>query len=48
MSAVPESPLRESAVVDDAAVQPFPRSKKVYIEGTRSDIRVPMREIEQH
>jgi len=27
------------------ARQPFPNSKKVYIEGSRSDIRVPMREI---
>lgn len=27
------------------ARQPFPNSKKVYIEGSRSDIQVPMREI---
>lgn len=27
------------------ARQPFPNSKKVYIQGSRSDIRVPMREI---
>ncbi len=31
--------------VDKQSVQPFPRSRKVYIEGTRPDIRVPMREI---
>ncbi len=48
MSAVPETPLRESATVDQKAVQPFPRSKKIYVEGSRSDIRVPMREIEQY
>ncbi len=29
----------------DQAVQPFPNSRKLYIEGSRPDIRVPMREI---
>ena len=37
--------LSQSAQVDNASVQPFPKSRKVYIEGSRSDIRVPMREI---
>lgn len=37
--------LRQSAQVDKASVQPFPRSKKVYIEGSRPDIQVPMRQI---
>lgn len=37
--------LRETALVDQASIQPFPRSKKVYVEGSRADIRVPMREI---
>lgn len=37
--------LSQSAQVDNASVQPFPKSKKVYIEGSRPDIRVPMREI---
>ncbi len=48
MNAVPEIPLSESAAVDDAAVQPFPRARKIYVTGSRPDIRVPMREIEQH
>ncbi|MBK8956996.1 MAG: phosphomethylpyrimidine synthase ThiC [Proteobacteria bacterium] len=48
MNAVPEIPLSQSAAVDDAAVQPFPRARKVYVTGSRADIRVPMREIEQH
>jgi phosphomethylpyrimidine synthase len=39
--------LASTAHVDDAAVKPLPRSRKVYVEGTRPDIRVPMREIEQ-
>ncbi len=39
--------LNATARVDDAAVQPLPNSRKVYIEGSRPDIRVPMREISQ-
>ncbi|MDO3387882.1 phosphomethylpyrimidine synthase ThiC [Gilvimarinus sp. SDUM040013] len=37
--------LSQSAVVDSASVQPFPNSKKIHVEGSTSDIRVPMREI---
>ncbi|WP_339899214.1 phosphomethylpyrimidine synthase ThiC [uncultured Gilvimarinus sp.] len=37
--------LSESAKVDSASVQPFPRSEKIYVTGSRPDIRVPMREI---
>ncbi|GGP25452.1 phosphomethylpyrimidine synthase ThiC [Silvimonas amylolytica] len=37
-----------SAHVDEAAIQPLPNSRKVYVEGSRPDLRVPMREISQH
>ncbi|GAO34820.1 phosphomethylpyrimidine synthase ThiC [Sulfuricella sp. T08] len=37
--------LNQTARVDEAAVQPFANSCKVYVQGSRSDIRVPMREI---
>ncbi len=37
--------LAATAHVDDAAVHPLPNSKKVYVQGSRADIRVPMREI---
>ena len=37
--------LSQNASVDNASVQPFPKSRKVYIQGSRSDVRVPMREI---
>ena len=40
--------LSESAQVDQQSVQPFPRSRKIYVEGSRPDIRVPMREISLH
>ena len=39
--------LAASAHVDEAAVAPLPNSRKVHIEGSRPDIRVPMREISQ-
>ncbi len=31
--------------VDAASVQPFPNSEKIYVQGSRADIQVPMREI---
>ncbi|MBP0049792.1 phosphomethylpyrimidine synthase ThiC [Marinobacterium sp. AK62] len=37
--------LSNTAKVDKDSVQPFPKSRKVYVEGSRPDIRVPMREI---
>ncbi len=39
--------LSQAAHVDAAAIQPLPNSRKVYVEGSRPDIRVPMREISQ-
>ncbi|MFT3848147.1 MAG: phosphomethylpyrimidine synthase ThiC [Propionivibrio sp.] len=39
--------LASDAHVDEAAIQPLPNSRKIYVEGSRSDIRVPMREIAQ-
>ena len=39
--------LAAQAQPDDAAIQPLPNSRKVYVEGSRPDIRVPMREITQ-
>ncbi len=37
--------LSESAEVDTASLQPFPSSEKIYVPGSRNDLRVPMREI---
>ncbi|MFA6014181.1 MAG: phosphomethylpyrimidine synthase ThiC [Gallionellaceae bacterium] len=39
--------LAQSAHVDAAAVKPLPNSRKIYVAGSRPDIRVPMREISQ-
>ncbi len=45
MSAKPEEFLSQNATVDKASVADFPGSQKIYVEGSRPDIRVPMREI---
>ncbi|WP_028875584.1 phosphomethylpyrimidine synthase ThiC [Teredinibacter turnerae] len=45
MAANEKTYLSETAKVDQSSVQPFPNSSKIYVEGSRSDIRVPMREI---
>ncbi|MFQ5761180.1 MAG: phosphomethylpyrimidine synthase ThiC, partial [Acidiferrobacterales bacterium] len=47
MSTNPEHLLSKTAAVDAAAIEPFPSSRKIYVEGSRPDIRVPMREISQ-
>src|SRR5882757_11543763 len=36
-----------TAQVDEAAVQPLPNSRKVYVQGPRPDIQVPMRRVSQ-
>ncbi len=40
-----KEPTVHAEVATTDARQPFPNSKKVYIEGSRADIRVPMRQI---
>ena len=39
--------LAATAQVDEAAIHPLPNSRKVYVQGSRPDIQVPMREITQ-
>jgi phosphomethylpyrimidine synthase len=39
--------IAQTAHVDEAAVRPLPSSCKVYVNGSRDDLRVPMREISQ-
>ncbi|MES1981366.1 MAG: phosphomethylpyrimidine synthase ThiC [Pseudomonadota bacterium] len=39
--------LSQAAIVDAAAIQILPNSRKIYAAGSRPDIRVPMREISQ-
>ena len=45
MNAIPKDFITKTAALSAEITQPFPNSKKVYIEGTRPDIRVGYREI---
>ena len=47
MSAIPEEFLQKTAKLSEEVTQSFSGSKKIYVQGSRADIRVPMREIEQ-
>jgi phosphomethylpyrimidine synthase len=47
MSAIPEDFIRKAARLSDEVTRPFPSSRKIYVPGSRPDIRVPMREVEQ-
>jgi phosphomethylpyrimidine synthase len=42
-----DSFFARDAHVDDAAIQPLPNSRKIFVQGSRADVRVPMREIAQ-
>jgi phosphomethylpyrimidine synthase len=39
--------LSATATVDAAAIAPLPNSRKIYVQGSRPDIQVPMRQIAQ-
>ncbi|GAA6130909.1 phosphomethylpyrimidine synthase ThiC [Halopseudomonas sabulinigri] len=43
-SRLPDTAIATSGA-DSAATQPFPNSRKIYVQGSRPDIRVPMRAI---
>ncbi|HEX4300111.1 MAG TPA: phosphomethylpyrimidine synthase ThiC [Gammaproteobacteria bacterium] len=45
MSAVPEEFVRRTDALAEEATRPFANSRKLYVQGSRADIRVPMREI---
>lgn len=47
MSAIPQEFLKKTAQLSKKVTAAFPGSKKIYIQGSRPDVRVPMREITQ-
>jgi phosphomethylpyrimidine synthase len=47
MSAIPEDFIRRTARLSDEVTRPFPSSRKIHVQGSRPDIRVPMRQVEQ-
>ena len=47
MNAIPEAFIKKTAELSEAVTQPFSNSRKIYVQGSRPDIRVGMREILQ-
>ena len=47
MSAIPDDFVKQTARLSDEVTRPFPNSSRVYVQGSRPDIRVPMRSIRQ-
>jgi len=47
MSALPDHVRQEKLAAIRGGIKPFPNSKKIYVSGSRPDLRVPMREIAQ-
>ncbi len=47
MSAIPEDFIRQTTQLSEEVTCPFSGSRKIYVQGSRPDIRVPMREIMQ-
>ncbi|PZQ13464.1 MAG: phosphomethylpyrimidine synthase ThiC [Rhodanobacter denitrificans] len=45
MNAVPAPLLRQAEALSETVTRPIPGSRKVYVHGSRGDLRVPMREI---
>ena len=47
MSAIPEDFIKKTTQLSDEVTRPFPNSSKIYVQGSRPDIRVPMRQVRQ-
>ncbi len=47
MSAIPEDFITKTTTLSEEVTRPFPNSRKIYVQGSRDDLRVPMREISQ-
>jgi len=47
MSAIPDDFINTTSRLSEAVTRPFPGSRKIHVSGSRPDLRVPMRAIEQ-
>ncbi|WP_303902575.1 phosphomethylpyrimidine synthase ThiC [Thiohalomonas denitrificans] len=47
MSAIPDEFLKKTARLSEEVTRPFPRSEKIYVTGSRPDLKVGMRKVEQ-
>ena len=45
MNALPTELLRQAQQLSEEVTRPVPGSRKVHVEGSRPDLKVPMREI---
>ena len=45
MNALPADLIRQTQQLSEAVTRPIAGSRKIHVEGSRPDIRVPMREI---
>ncbi|HKN78230.1 MAG TPA: hypothetical protein VJW16_03610, partial [Lysobacter sp.] len=45
MNAVPTELLQQAEQLSADVTRPIPGSRKIHVEGSRPDIRVPMREV---
>lgn len=45
MKTISLTPLNQSVQVDRSVIAPFPNSKKIYVQGSKPSIQVPMREV---
>jgi phosphomethylpyrimidine synthase len=47
MSAIPEDFITKTTTLSTEVTRPFANSRKIHVQGSRDDLRVPMREISQ-
>ncbi len=45
MSAIPQDFIQQTSQLSKEITRPFPKSRKIYVKGSRDDIRVAMREV---
>jgi phosphomethylpyrimidine synthase len=45
MNAIPNDLLQQTRQLSESVTQPIPGSRKIFVQGSRADLRVPMREI---
>ncbi|HVJ63259.1 MAG TPA: phosphomethylpyrimidine synthase ThiC, partial [Tahibacter sp.] len=45
MNAVPSDLVLKTQELSDSVTRPIPGSRKIHVEGSRPDLRVPMREV---
>ena len=46
MNALPADLIRRTAELSDDTTRPIPGSRKIFVQGSRDDLRVPMREVQ--